>query len=70
MIEGKGDKDRYALLTPSLLEALDQAQQNRTIPNYLQAAPPAWRTRRQTLLAHNWVVYAKPPPGGLAQVLD
>ncbi len=58
------------LFRGKFLDALDQARQNGTIPNDPQAAPPAWRARRQTLLAHDWVVYAKPPPGGPAQVLD
>lgn len=30
----------------------------------------SWHARRSALLAHDWVVYAKPPPGGPAQVLD
>lgn len=35
-----------------------------------QGEPLAWQARRRALLAHDWVVYAKPPPGGPAQVLD
>ena len=52
------------------LDALDQARRTRRIPDDPQAEPPAWQARRRALLAHDWVVYAKPPPGGPAQVLD
>lgn len=52
------------------LDALDQARRTDRIPGDPQAEPHAWRVRRRALLAHDWVVYAKPPPGGPAQVLD
>ena len=52
------------------LDALDQARRTERIPDDPQAEPQAWRARRRALLAHDWVVYAKPPPGGPAQVLE
>ena len=52
------------------LDALDQARRTGRIPDDPQAEPHAWRARRRALLAHDWVVYAKPPPGGPAQVLE
>ncbi|MBG6073762.1 hypothetical protein IWX87_003543 [Polaromonas sp. CG_9.7] len=35
-----------------------------------QRQAPAWRERYQQLYRHDWVVYAKTPLGGPAQVLD
>ena len=52
------------------LDALDHAHRTGQIPADPQGARAAWQGRRRTLLAHDWVVYAKPPPGGPAQVLD
>src|SRR5664280_2454487 len=34
------------------------------------AIPGAWADRRRRLLSHDWVVYAKTPLGGPAEVLD
>jgi hypothetical protein len=52
------------------LDALDHARRSGHLPDDPQGSPGAWRARRRQLLAHDWVVYAKPPPGGPAQVLD
>jgi hypothetical protein len=52
------------------LARLDAAHRSGELPDDPHAAPGAWQARRRALLAHDWVVYAKPPPGGPAQVLD
>jgi hypothetical protein len=52
------------------LTRLDAAHRSGELPDDPHAAPGAWQARRRALLAHDWVVYAKPPPGGPAQVLD
>ena len=52
------------------LDALDQARCGGRIPGDPQAEPLAWQARRRALRAHDRVVYAKPPQGGPAQVLD
>lgn len=52
------------------LARLDAAHRSGELPDDLHTAPGAWQARRRALLAHDWVVYAKPPPGGPAQVLD
>jgi hypothetical protein len=52
------------------LARLDAARRSGELPDDPQGAPDAWHARRRALLAHDWVVYAKPPPGGPAQVLD
>ena len=52
------------------LDALEVGRHTRRIPNDPEASSAAWHQRQRALLAHNWVVYAKPPPGGPAQVLD
>lgn len=51
-------------------DALDHAHGTGQLPDDPHGEPVAWRARRRVLLAHDWVVYAKPPPGGPAQVLD
>lgn len=52
------------------LARLDAAHRSGELPDDPHTAPGAWQARRRALLAHDWVVYAKPPPGGPAQVLD
>ncbi len=52
------------------LARLDAARRSGALPDDPQGAPDAWQARRRALLAHDSVVYAKPPPGGPAQVLD
>jgi hypothetical protein len=52
------------------LQALDAAHQTQSIPCDPEAAPSAWAKRRKALLKHNWVVYAKTPLGGAAEVLE
>ena len=58
------------LFRAKFLAALDQGRQHGEIPDDPHAEPGPWQARRRQLLAHDWVVYAKPPPGGPAQVLD
>lgn len=53
-----------------LLDALDAQRARGQLPHDPEGAPAPWQRRRRALLAHDWVVYAKPPPGGPAQVLD
>ncbi len=52
------------------LQALDSARQAQHIPRDPCADPKAWAERRQALLKHAWVVYAKTPLGGAAEVLS
>lgn len=52
------------------LDALEQARRSGQLPDDPEASPAAWQQRHRALRAHDWVVYAKPPPGGPAQVLD
>lgn len=52
------------------LGALGRAHRSAQLPDDPQGDPAAWQVRHRALLAHDWVVYAKPPPGGPAQVLD
>lgn len=52
------------------LDALEQARRSGQLPDDPEASPAAWQQHHRALRAHDWVVYAKPPPGGPAQVLD
>jgi hypothetical protein len=52
------------------LAALRQARAAGAIANDPQAAPAAWTARQKQLYRHDWVVYAKTPLGGPAQVLE
>ncbi len=52
------------------LQALDHARQAQLIPRDPSAEPKAWALRRRKLLQHDWVVYAKTPLGGAAEVLN
>lgn len=52
------------------LHALDDARQAQFIPRDPCAQSHAWNERRRQLLKHAWVVYAKTPLGGAAEVLS
>jgi hypothetical protein len=52
------------------LDALDAARQAGLLPRDPAADPKTFATRRRQLLKHDWVVYAKTPLGGPAEVLE
>jgi hypothetical protein len=52
------------------LDALDAARQAGKLPRDPTTTPEAWAERRRRLLQHDWVVYAKTPLGGPAEILD
>ena len=52
------------------MAALQAAHQSGQIPRDPQGDTPAWRERHAALYQHSWVVYAKTPLGGAAQVLE
>jgi predicted nucleic acid-binding Zn ribbon protein len=52
------------------MAALQQAHQQDWLPRDPQGADEQWRQRSRTLYKHPWVVYAKTPLGGPAQVLE
>ena len=52
------------------LAALAQARKKGQIEHDPQGEDAAWRARQQALYRHDWVVYAKTPLGGPAQVLE
>jgi len=52
------------------LKALDAAHQQQKLPRDPEAGSVAWQKRRKALLKHDWVVYAKTPLGGAAEVLE
>lgn len=52
------------------MAALQAAHENGEITNDPQRANLDWAKRHQALYRHNWVVYAKTPLGGPAQVLE
>ena len=52
------------------MAALQQAHRQGLLPRDPQAADDEWRARSQRLYRHPWVVYAKTPLGGAAQVLE
>ncbi len=52
------------------MAALEQARQSHALPRDPQGASGDWNKRRQKLYRHDWVVYAKTPLGGPAQVLS
>jgi Zn finger protein HypA/HybF involved in hydrogenase expression len=68
----------YLFPTPALsrvfrgkfMAALAAAHQEGTLERDPQGHAEAWRARRQQLYQHDWVVYAKTPLGGPAQVLE
>ncbi|EQD75846.1 transposase [mine drainage metagenome] len=52
------------------MAALEHARQCHALPRDPQGAQGDWNRRRQKLYQHDWVVYAKTPMGGPAQVLS
>ena len=52
------------------MAALQAAHESGDIPNDPQHANVDWAKRHQALYRHTWVVYAKTPLGGPAQVLE
>ena len=52
------------------LQALGQAHRNGLIERDLQGDEAAWCVRQRNLYRHDWVVYAKTPLGGPAQVME
>lgn len=52
------------------LAALECGRSRGDLPNDPERAANHWQRRRRALLAHEWVVYAKTPAAGPAQVLD
>jgi hypothetical protein len=52
------------------LQALGQAHRGGQIACDPQGDEAAWRLRQRNLYRHDWVVYAKTPLGGPAQVLE
>ena len=52
------------------MDALEHARQGHALPRDPQGAQGDWNRRRQKLYQHDWVVYAKTPMGGPAQVLS
>ena len=52
------------------MQALAAAHRNGQIERDPQGQNAAWQTRQQQLYKHDWVVYAKTPLGGPAQVLE
>jgi len=52
------------------MAVLATAHQSGRIEHDPQGQDAAWRERQKLLYKHNWVVYAKTPLGGPAQVLE
>jgi hypothetical protein len=52
------------------IDALDQARQTGRLKQEAALAGIAWPKLKADLLRHDWVVYAKQPLGGPAQVLE
>jgi hypothetical protein len=52
------------------LQALSRAHESDLIEHDPQGQGEAWRERQRQLYQHDWVVYAKTPLGGPAQVLE
>jgi hypothetical protein len=52
------------------LQALSRAHESDLIEHDPQGQGEAWRERQRQLYQHDWVVYAKTPLGGQAQVLE
>ena len=52
------------------MAALGAAHSDGRIDRDPQGDPPAWHQRQRQLYKHDWVVYAKTPMGGPAQVLE
>jgi len=58
------------VLRGKFLQALTQAHASGPIERDRPESTDAWRERLRTLYRHDWVVYAKTPLGGPAQVLE
>jgi hypothetical protein len=52
------------------LDAVDEARRHGRLQREPALSALAWPRLRADLLRHHWVVYAKQPPGGPAQVLE
>ena len=59
-----------AVFRGKFMAALAAAHKDGTIARDPQGQDGAWRTRQRQLYQHDWVVYAKTPLGGPAQVLE
>ena len=59
-----------AVFRGKFLAALTRAHHDGSIKDDPQAAPDAWAQRQRQLYQHQWVIYAKTPLGGPAQVLE
>ena len=59
-----------AVFRGKFMEALRQARRDGQIERDPQAPEALWRERQRQLYKHDWVVYAKAPLGGPAQVLE
>ena len=58
------------VLRGKFMAALAQARRNGDIERDPQGQDRQWRQRQRQLYQHDWVVYAKTPLGGAAQVLE
>ena len=58
------------VLRGKFMAALQQTHQQQALPRDPQGADASWRQRTRALYRHPWVVYAKTPLGGPAQVLE
>lgn len=59
-----------AVFRGKFIACLEALRQMPTAQGIDELAPGAWRQLKQALYAHDWVVYAKQPLGGPAQVLE
>jgi len=59
-----------AVFRGKFMAALRQAHRQQALPRDPQGADALWGQRSKALYKHPWVVYAKTPLGGPAQVLD
>ena len=59
-----------AVFRGKFVAALEEARYGGRLRNDAALSGAAWRLLRQQLYAHDWVVYAKQPLGGPAQVLE
>jgi hypothetical protein len=59
-----------AVFRGKFMAALHAARQAGELDRDPDSADPAWQTRQRALYRHPWVVYAKTPMGGPAEVLE
>ena len=59
-----------AVFRGKFMAALESAHKDGSLDRDPQKKDAGWRTRRRQLYKHSWVVYAKTPMGGPAQVLE